>query len=53
MSIYLSIREQALANGVSFISEFFVFSVAGVITVYEYKKSETKSAESKLKAQVI
>lgn len=36
--------------GVDFLSEAFVFSIAGTIIVYEYSKSEVKNAEKAAKA---
>lgn len=41
-------EEEALARGINFLSESFVFVVAGSIIIIEYARSEAKSA---LKAQ--
>lgn len=41
-------EEEALSRGVNFLSESFVFTVAGTIIIVEYSRSETKNA---LKAQ--
>jgi hypothetical protein len=37
-------EEDALSRGVNFLSECFVFTVAGTIIIIEYNRSETKSA---------
>lgn len=37
-------KEEALNNGVSIVSEFLVFCVAGSILIYEYNASEQSSA---------
>jgi len=38
-------EEEALSQGISFLSEFFVFSVAGGIIIVEFARSEMKSAQ--------
>ncbi len=44
-------EEEALSRGINFLSETFVFSVAGTIIVVEYARSEAKNAEKAKKAQ--
>jgi hypothetical protein len=36
--------EEALARGINFVSESFIFGVAGALLVFEYQRSEAKSA---------
>jgi len=38
-------EEEALSQGISFLSEFFVFSVAGGIIIIEFARSELKNAQ--------
>lgn len=39
------VEEEALSQGISFLSEFLVFSVAGTIIVVEFTRSEMKNAQ--------
>lgn len=44
-------REDAVADGVGYASEVFVFSIATSVLVYEYQKSEASNAQKALRAK--
>lgn len=44
-------NEDALQRGINFVSETFIFSVGAGILVFEYARSEAKSAAKQLKAE--
>lgn len=43
--------DEALARGINFVSESFIFGVAGGILVFEYQRSEAKSAAKALQVE--
>ncbi len=44
-------EDEALARGINFVSESFIFGVGGGILVFEYQRSEAKTAAKALQAE--